>query len=119
MPVSSQVDVVQLVCVSHGHVGTAGKQAVKCPGSKGVILNGEVQAQICCVALIPGKKSQDLLGRKVSICWEEESYLLGNRTAASMWGHSNLGQSKFEAIQIWGSSKVGQFRRGAVLVVQR
>ncbi len=77
VPVSSQVDVVQLVCISHGHVGTAGKQAVQCPGSKGVVLNGEVQAQVCCIALIPGKKRRYLLGRRVSICCEEEAVSLG------------------------------------------
>ena len=68
MPVCRQVDVVQLVCISHGHVGAARKQAVQCPGSKGVILNGEVQAQVCCIALVPGKKRQYLLGRRVKIC---------------------------------------------------
>ena len=114
MPVSSQVDVVQLVCISHGHVGTAGKQAVQCPGSKGVVLNGEVQAQVCCIALIPGKKRRYPLGRRVSVCCEEEAVSLGVGTAASMWGSSNSVKFRGGAIQMWGSSNLGQFKRGAL-----
>ena len=130
---------MQLVCIGHGHEGTARKQAVHSPASKGVVLNGEVQTQICCITLIPGNKIRYLLGTATSVCCEEESvpvgkksqYLLGSldcckhvgqfkRGAIQMWGSSNVGQFKIVgqfkcgAVQMWGSSNVGHFKCGAL-----